>query len=83
MAGQEKHRWNTVSWLLPQSRQVLSRILAGALDADDLLAARLRASGLLPAQLTADQTLALSELLGPLVVPTLAVDTTRTAALVP
>ena len=72
-----------VEWsgMQEQSRQVLSRILAGALDADDLLAARLRASGLLPAQLTADQTLALSELLGPLVVPTLAVDTTRTAAL--
>ena len=69
------------SELKRQVEQVLSRVLAGALNENDLQAARLRASGLLSSQLTADQSLALTELLDPLIVPTLAVDTERTDAL--
>ncbi len=67
--------------LAEQARSVLSRVLSSALDETGLSGARLRAAGLLSPLLTADQSLALTELLEPLIVPTLVVDTERTEVL--
>ena len=64
-----------------QARSVLSRVLSSALDETGLSGARLRAAGLMSPLLTADQSLALTELLEPLIVPTLVVDTERTGVL--
>jgi putative nucleotidyltransferase with HDIG domain len=70
------------SWeaLAEQARNALDRTLTGAVTADDLQGARTRAAGFLSSLLTA-QRLALTELLNPLVVPTLVVNRERTELL--
>ena len=64
-----------------EARQALGETLERALVADDLQSARLRAAALLSPLLSADQALALSELLDPLVLPTLTVDAAQTERL--
>ena len=67
--------------LAEEARNALGRTLTGTVSADDLQRARTRAAGFLSPLLTADQVLALTELMNPLVVPTLVVDRERTEAL--
>ncbi len=77
-AAADDARWQA---LADEARNALGRALTGAVSADDLQGARTRAAGFLSPLLTADQVLALSELLNPLVVPTLVVDRERTELL--
>ncbi|MDA0256690.1 MAG: hypothetical protein O3C25_02970, partial [Chloroflexi bacterium] len=77
-AGADDARWQA---LADEARNALGRTLTGTVSADDLQSARTRAAGFLSPLLTADQVLALTELLNPLVVPTLVVDRERTEAL--
>jgi hypothetical protein len=67
--------------MIVEARASLGRVLSGALREEDLVAARARASGYLSPLLSGVQSAALVELIAPLVVPTLVVDTVRTAAL--
>lgn len=71
-------RWD---FMQSEANNALSRTLTGAVGADDVGAARNRAAGLLSPQLTTDEALAITELLDPLIVPTLVVDEERTQAL--
>ncbi|MGE3962317.1 MAG: HD family phosphohydrolase [Dehalococcoidia bacterium] len=64
-----------------ESRDALSRTLTGAVNPNDLAAARARASNLISPTLNTSESAALEELLGPLIVPTLAVSEERTEAL--
>ena len=78
LAATVDSRWQM---LADESRNALGRTLTGTVSADDLQSARTRAAGFLSPLLTADQVLALTELLNPLVVPTLVVDRERTELL--
>ena len=73
----------TAEWdaMTAEVRAALGRVLSGALREEDLVPARGRASGYLSPLLSGAQSAALFELISPLVVPTLVVDTARTAAL--
>jgi len=71
-------RWSTMQ---TEARDALSRTLTGAIGPDELEQARTRAGGFLSALLSADEMLALTELLDPMVVPTLEVSLDRTEAL--
>lgn len=64
-----------------EARDALSRTLTGAIGPEDVEVARSRAGSFLSPLLTGDETLALTELLDPLVVPTLAISQERTEAL--
>ncbi len=64
--------------LAAEARNALGRALTGAVSADDLPSARERSAGFLSPRLTQGQTLALTQLLDPLVVATLVVDRERT-----
>ncbi len=64
--------------LAADARNALGRVLTGAVSADDLPSARERTAGFLSPRLTQGQALALTQLLDPLVVPTLVVDRERT-----
>ncbi|MPZ98396.1 MAG: HDIG domain-containing protein [Dehalococcoidia bacterium] len=68
----------TWSALTDEARTSLGRALTGTIRADDVDAARQRAAGLLSALLTSDQHLTVTELVDPLIVPTLVVDQERT-----
>lgn len=74
-AAADDARWQQ---LAGEARNSLGRALTGAVSADDLQSTRRRAAGFLSPQLSADQVLALTELLNPLVAPTLVVDRERT-----
>ena len=67
--------------LVEEAQTALDATLAGALGEDDLQAARRRAAGLLSPLLSADQALAITDLLDQLILPTLAVDRERTQVL--
>ncbi|MEX2373822.1 MAG: hypothetical protein WD800_08465, partial [Dehalococcoidia bacterium] len=71
-------RWSDMQ---SEARDTLSRTLTGAIGPDEVDAARSRASGFLSPLLTAEETLALTGVLDPLVVPTLIVSEERTEAL--
>ena len=64
-----------------EARDALSRTLTGAVSPNDLDAARSRAQNLLAPTLNTAETAALTELLDPLIVPTLAVSQDRTETL--
>ena len=64
-----------------EARAALSRALSGTLQGKDLAGMRQQLSGFLSPLLTPEQQGALTELLAPHIVPTLAVDTTRTNTL--
>lgn len=64
-----------------EARDALSRTLTGAVSPSDLDAARSRAANLLSATLNSAEQSAINELLGALIVPTLAVSQERTEAL--
>ncbi|MEX2032486.1 MAG: hypothetical protein WEA81_06430, partial [Dehalococcoidia bacterium] len=71
-------RWSTMR---SEVTDALSRTLTGAIGPEEIEAARTTASGYLSPLLDGDETLALTELLDPLVVPTLTVSQDRTEAL--
>lgn len=71
-------RWATMQ---SEARDALSRTLTGAIGPEDVEGARSRAGSFLSPLLTADETMAMTELLDPLVVPTLAISEERTEAL--
>ncbi len=64
-----------------EARAALGRTLSGTVQENDLAAARRRAAGFLSPLLPAAQAQAVEQLLTPLIVPTLTVDASRTAAL--
>ena len=64
-----------------EARTALGRTLSGAVQENELAAARTRASGFLSPAMPAEQTQVIEQLLTPLVVSTLIVDASRTAAL--
>lgn len=78
IAAANSAEWDT---LAADARTSLGRVLSGTLREEDLAGARERAGAYFSPQLTAAQNLALGDLLGPLVVPTLVIDNVRTAAL--
>jgi putative nucleotidyltransferase with HDIG domain len=69
--------------LADEARNALGRTLATAISGNDVdtAAARGKAGGLLSALLSADEVIALRELLDPLIVPTLTIDQERTELL--
>ena len=67
--------------LADEALNALGRVLSRSIDAEDIESERQAAAGLLSPLLTADQLLALTELLDPLIVPTLVVDEETTEAL--
>src|SRR5690606_15285862 len=71
----------TWSALADEARTSLGRALTGTIRADEVDAARQRAAGLPSALLSSDQHLAVTELVDPLIVPTLVVDQERTELL--
>lgn len=77
-AGASAAEWDAMA---SEARASLGRVLSGTLRVEDLVAARGRASGYLSPLLTDGQRVALTELVAPLVVPTLVVDAARTEAL--
>lgn len=78
LAAAEAERWVT---LQTEAQNALSRTLTGAVGPEETATARTRASGFLSPLLSADEALALTELMDPLVVPTLIVSEERTEAL--
>lgn len=72
---------DTWATMQEEARDALSRTLTGAVSANELEDARARASNLISPGLEPAQRSALSEMLGPLVVPTLAVSVERTETL--
>ena len=64
--------------LAAEARNALGRALTGAVSADDLPSTRQRTAGFLSPELDGAQRRALTEVLDPLVVPTLVVDRERT-----
>lgn len=77
-AAADATRWAT---LQTEARNALSRTLTGAVGPEEAPAARSRAIGFLSPLLEVDEVVALTELLDPLVVPTLIVSEERTEAL--
>jgi putative nucleotidyltransferase with HDIG domain len=71
-------QWRTLS---DEARNALGSTLAGAIGEDEVASARSRAAGLLSPALAADQIIALRELIDPLIVPTLTIDSERTERL--
>ncbi len=67
--------------LADEARDALGRTLAGAIAEGDVDAARGKAAGLLSPLLSADEVIALRELVDPLIVPTLTIDQERTELL--
>ncbi len=61
-----------------EARDILGRVLSGSIAAVGVVSAREQVAELLPVGLDDDQRLALTDLIGPLIVPTLVVDETRT-----
>ncbi len=61
-----------------EARDILGRLLSGSIAAAGVEATREQAAELLPVSLGEDQRLALTELIAPLIVPTLVVDVART-----
>lgn len=78
LASADAARWST---LQTEARNALSRTLTGAVGPEEAAAARSRAIGFLSPLLEVDEVIALTELLDPLVVPTLIVSEERTEAL--
>ena len=62
-----------------EARDILGRTLSGSIAAAGVEAARDKAAELLPLSLDEAQRLALTELIAPLIIPTLVVDESRTA----
>ncbi len=71
-------QWRTLS---DEARNALGSTLAGAIGEDEVASARSRAAGLLSPALEAAQIIALRELIDPLIVPTLTIDSERTERL--
>lgn len=71
-------QWKTLG---DEARNALGSTLAGSIGEDQVASARSRAVGLLSPALEADQIIALSELINPLIVPTLTIDQGRTERL--
>ncbi len=78
LASIDGERWR---FLQSEAQTALSRTLTGAVGPEETAAARTRAAGFLSQLLNVDELLALTELLDPLVVPTLVVSVDRTEAL--
>jgi cyclic-di-AMP phosphodiesterase PgpH len=78
LATASTQRWQ---FMVNEALNALTRTLTSAIGEDEVQGARNRAAGFLSAQLSTDETLALTELLDPLIRPTLVVDADRTAAL--
>ncbi len=62
-----------------EARDILGRLLSGSIAAAGVEASREQVAELLPVNLDEGQRLALTELIGPLIIPTLVVDESRTA----
>ena len=78
LASASVERWEVVAG---EGRSALGRTLTGAISEDGVGEGRLLLAGYLSPSLSGEEALALSELIGPLVVPTLVVDDARTEQL--
>ncbi|MDA0271592.1 MAG: HDIG domain-containing protein, partial [Chloroflexi bacterium] len=78
LASVDGSRWDS---LRSEAQNALSRTLTGAVGPEETTAARGRAAGYLSPLLEVEEVLALTELLDPLIVPTLIISAERTESL--